>query len=62
MANNEAGVLFRHKSTLMQDEPDYLLCLRYNICSSFPVVKIIESHKQKEDLARSEYEAKVKVY
>ena len=46
--NNEAGILFRHKEILMENNPEYFFCLRYNICSSFPLQKIISFHKAKE--------------
>jgi hypothetical protein len=34
---NEAGVLFKYKDRVMQDSPDYLLVMRYKVCSSFPL-------------------------
>ena len=54
--NNEAGILFRHRQLLMTDEPDYLFCLRYNICSSFPLQKLVAFHRDKENQAAREYE------
>ena len=54
--NNEAGLLFRHRVQFMQDDPDYFFCLRYKICSSFPLQKIIGFHKEKENQARQDYE------
>ena len=53
--NNEAGVLFKHKATLMIEDPSYFLCLRYNICSSFPIQKIVAYHKEKEKIAQGQY-------
>ena len=54
--NNEAGLLFRHRAQFMQDDPEYFFCLRYKICSSFPLQKIISFHKAKETAARLEFE------
>lgn len=45
---NEAGVLFKHKDRLTQDNPDYLLVMRYNVCSSFPLHELIAAHTQRE--------------
>ena len=39
--NNEAGLLFRHRAQLLVDEPDYFICMRYKICSTFPLQKIL---------------------
>ena len=54
--NNEAGLLFRHRAQFLQDDPEYFFCLRYKICSSFPLQKIIGFHKEKETAAKREYE------
>ena len=34
----------------MLDNPDYLLVMRYKICSNFPLHELIHFHKQKESL------------
>jgi hypothetical protein len=45
---NEAGVLFKYRTQLLQDNPEYLMVMRYNLCSSFPLHELIAFHKQKE--------------
>jgi len=45
---NEVGVLFKHKDRLTQDDPEYLLVMRYNVCSSFPLHEMIEAHTTRE--------------
>jgi NDP-sugar pyrophosphorylase family protein len=47
---NEAGVLLKYRTRLLEDDPSYLLVLRYKICSSFPLTELIHFHKQKENL------------
>ena len=53
--NNEAGLLFRHREQFMTDDPEYFFCLRYKICSSFPLQKIISFHREKEAAANKEF-------
>ena len=45
---NEAGILFKYRAHLLQDDPSYLLVLRYKICCSFPLSELIASHKKRE--------------
>lgn len=45
---NEAGVLFKYRQQLLEDDPSYLMVMRYKMCSSFPLKEIIEYHKQRE--------------
>lgn len=35
--NNEAGLLFKYRAQFLVDDPEYFFCLRYNLCSSFPL-------------------------
>ena len=35
--SNEAGVLFKYRMQFLVDEPEYFFCMRYKICSSFPL-------------------------
>lgn len=42
---NEAGVLFKYRQQLLEDDPSYLMVMRYKMCSSFPLKEIIEYHK-----------------
>lgn len=45
---NEAGVLFKYKDRLLLDNPEYLIVMRYKVCSSFPLHDLIAFHKAKE--------------
>lgn len=47
---NEAGVLFKYKDKVLLDNPEYLMVMRYKICSNFPLHEIIQFHKQKEQI------------
>ena len=40
----------------MENDPEYFFCLRYLICSSFPLQKIMSFHKAKEQEAEKAYE------
>ena len=53
--NNEAGILFRHREQLMENDPEYFFCLRYKICSSFPLQQMISFHKKKEQDAENSF-------
>lgn len=46
---NEAGVIFKYKDRILLGNPDYLMVMRYKVCSSFPLHEIIAFHKQKEE-------------
>ena len=45
---NEAGVLFKYKDRVLLDNPEYLMVMRYKVCSSFPLHELIQFHKKKE--------------
>ena len=45
---NEIGVLFQHHEALMEDKPSYFFCMRYNLCSSFPLTDMLEQFKRLE--------------
>jgi NDP-sugar pyrophosphorylase family protein len=45
---NEAGVLFKYRQQLLKDNPEYLMVMRYQVCSSFPLHEMIAFHKQRE--------------
>lgn len=47
---NEAGIIFKYKDRLLLDNPEYLLVMRYKVCSSFPIHELIQFHKEKEQL------------
>jgi len=56
---NEAGVLFKYRQQLLQDNPEYLMVMRYKVCSSFPLHEVIAFHKQREvDMRCSEDDAR----
>jgi mannose-1-phosphate guanylyltransferase len=46
---NEAGVIFKYKDRILLGNPDYLMVMRYRICSNFPLHEIIAYHKDKEE-------------
>ena len=54
--SNEAGVLFKYRMQFLVDEPEYFFCMRYKICSSFPLQKIIAFHKEKKNAALKEFQ------
>ena len=39
----------------MENEPEYFFCLRYKICSSFPLQQMISFHKKKEQESEQVY-------
>ena len=43
-----AGLAFKPKEELMIGNPEYFICLRYNICSSFPIRQMIDFFKNLE--------------
>lgn len=48
MPKNEAGVIFKYKDRILLGNPDYLMVMRYRICSDFPLHEIIAFHKEQE--------------
>ena len=39
----------------MENDPEYFFCLRYKICSSFPLQQMISFHKKKEQDAETAF-------
>jgi len=56
LPGNEIGVLMAHKELLTIGAPDYFICLRYNLCSSFPLSEMFEFFKKLEEDAQEEPE------
>jgi len=50
--DNEAGILFKYKEKLMAGDPEYFFCLRYKLCSSFALHKMLKFHKGLEQTAK----------
>ena len=46
----------------MENDPEYFFCLRYKICSSFPLQQMISFHKKKEQEAEQVYLEKKKIF
>jgi hypothetical protein len=47
-------MMIAHKVKLMEGNPDYFICLRYNLCSSFPLQEMFDFFKKLEKEAAEE--------
>jgi hypothetical protein len=56
LPENEIGVMMKHKEQLMIGDPDYFICLRYNLCSSFPLAEMFDFFMKLEKEAAEEPE------